>query len=278
MDLEFYVDNPSSDLHLFHTHNNDNNTNTPVTMSPPKIAFMFLTISTPSREDLWRNFFSKAPRDKYTIYCHAKLRDRIPANSLLFPHIIEKHVETNWAGISLVRATILMLEEAVKDPCNQRFILVSETCTPIVSFDTIYETLMKQQTCSSFSYNPEYYKSKDHENRYRRYANKRMIPPEKFMKAHQWFILDRRAAVLCSKARHIKDFERVFASDEHYFINMCSYYNLPFVNLKRTFVEFDHDRSHPKVFHEISLSFLQSLREKGFFFMRKVRRPTLFLP
>jgi len=248
--------------------------------NPPKVAFLFLTITTPTREDLWRGFFnppSNSGQPLYSIYCHAKNRERVPQQSFLYPHLIEEHIDTSWASISLVYATLLMLKEALKDPQNQRFILVSETCSPIVDFMTAYETVMNQP-CSSFSYNPHYISSKDHENRYRRFKNKTLIPPDKFMKAHQWWVMDRRAAELCARGRHAKDFDRVFASDEHYFINMCILYKVPFVNCRRTFVEFDHDRSHPKVFHEISLGFLTELRSKGYLFMRKIRKPTLFLP
>lgn len=250
-------------------------------MGVQKIAFLFLTITTPTREDLWKNFFKGGVRQDghrlYTIYCHAKLRERVPPQSMVFPHLIDDHVDTSWANISLVRASLLLLRAALADPYNTRFILVSETCSPIVDFMTAYTTVMTQP-CSSFSFNPNYNGTRDHEVRYRRFPNKKLIPSNRFMKAHQWWVLHREAAELCAQGRHMKEFERVFASDEHYFINICALYRMPFLNTRRTFVEFDHDRSHPKVFHELSLRFLQELRKQGYLFMRKIRRPTLFIP
>ena len=247
----------------------------------PRVAFLFLTITTPTREDLWKAFF-KGGEDRdgdrlYTLYCHPKLPERVPGHSMVHPYIIEGHVDTSWASISLVRATLLLIRAALTDPRNTRFVLVSETCSPIVDFHTAYTTLMAQP-CSSFSFNAHYAATRDHEVRYRRFPNKKMIPPDRFMKAHQWWVLTRDAAELCARGLHIKDFERVFASDEHYFINVCALYRVPFLNTRRTFVEFDHDRSHPKVFHEISLRFLADLRTRGYLFLRKIRRPTLFIP
>jgi len=244
---------------------------------PARVAFMFLTIQGLSREDLWRQFFDGADPMKYTIYCHPKYPDRVPHGSVILPHIISQHVHTSWASISLVQATIFMLQEAVRNIENQRFILISDTCIPIIPFPLLYDQVFKQPV-SSFSYNPDYVNSVDIQGRYKRFQNKKMIPIQKFMKAHQWFILDRPAAVLCAEGRHLRDFEKVFASDEHYFVNICNHYRIPFLNLRRTFVEFEYEKSHPKIFHEISLSFLQHLRNKGFFFMRKIRRPTILLP
>lgn len=243
-----------------------------------RVAFLFLTIQGLSREEMWRQFFQDADPAKYRIYCHPKYPDRVPKSSVVYPHIISSHVKTHWASISLVKATILLLQAAVQDSATQRFILVSETCIPIVSFDQVYNAVMGQPM-TSFCYNPLYAtESTDIHGRYKRFKNKKMIPLQSFMKAHQWWIMDRGAAMLCSEGRHINEFERVFASDEHYFINICKYYNMPFQNQQRTFVEFEYERSHPRVFHEISLSFLENLRQRGYLFMRKIRPPTIFIP
>jgi len=246
-------------------------------MASCRVAFLFLTIQGLSREDLWRQFFQGADPGQYRIYCHPKYPDRVPRTSLLYPHIIEGHVKTHWACISLVKATILLLQEAVKDASTVRFILVSDTCIPIVYFACVYQEVMAQST-SSFCYNPQYADSIDIQGRYKRYKNKKMIPMKSFMKAHQWWILDRPGALLCAEGRHVHDFEKVFASDEHYFINICKVYHIPFQNRQRTFVEFEYERSHPRVFHEISLSFLEHLRQRGYLFMRKIKSPTLFIP
>lgn len=242
-----------------------------------RIAFLFLTIQGLACEEMWRQFFACADPNLYRIFCHPKYPDRVPMGSVVRPHIIEEHVRTHWAGISLVQATILLLRKAVEDTRIVRFLLVSDTCIPIIPFDRLYQDVMKQPT-TSFAFNPFYAQSVDIHGRYKRFKNKKMIPIEKFMKAHQWWIMDRRAAIVCAEGRHVHDFDKVFASDEHYFINICHHYGMPFLNVKRTFVEFEYERSHPRVFHEISLSFLENLRRAGFFFMRKVKRPILLLP
>lgn len=242
-----------------------------------RVAFLFLTIGGLSREDIWKRFFEGVDPQLYVIFCHPKYADRIGKGSILVDHVLEERVETHWASVSLVRATILLLAAAVRDARTTRFVLVSDSCIPILPFAPFYRQIM-EQPCSSFAYNPDYRRTDDIHGRYRRFGNKNMIPMDRFMKAHQWFVLDRQAAVLCAEGRHIKDFEKVFASDEHYFINICNHYRIPFMNQRRTFVEFEYEKSHPRVFHEISLAFLRHLRSQGYFFLRKIKNPLLFLP
>lgn len=243
-----------------------------------KVAFMFLTVNDLNHGELWRVFFEAAHPALYRIVCHPKHPDRIPGSSILKANIIDKLVRTSWAHNSLVEATILMMRSALEDPLVEKFVLLSESCIPVDTFDNIYRAIVLQEM-SSFSYNPEYHKTIDHGARFKNLNNSRLrIPPARFMKAHQWFVLDRRAASVCAAGEFLHDFDRVFASDEHYFINICAHHKIPFLNLRRTFVDFEFERSHPRVFHEVSESLIMRLRKKGYLFMRKVGKPLLFIP
>lgn len=239
---------------------------------------MFLTIGDLNHGDLWRTFFEAAHPALFRIVCHPKYPDRIPATSILKANIIDKLIHTAWAHNSLVEATILMLRKALEDPLIERFVLLSESCIPVDTFDSVYRELTSQEV-SSFSFNPHYHTTADHGVRFKRLNNSRLkIQPIRFMKAHQWFVLDRRAASVCASGEYLHDFDRVFASDEHYFINICAHYNIPFLNLRRTFVDFEFERSHPRIFHEVSSSLIMRLRRHGFLFMRKVGKPLIFIP
>ena len=243
-----------------------------------KIAFLFLTIADLRMPDLWTKFFRAAPPNSFSIYNHAKYGDRIASTSPLRGRHTRVHIATQWATNSLVRATIIMLQEALEDPENAYFVLCSDSCIPIVDFDTVQHFLWTENT-SFFCFNPNYPGTKDCQKRYTRFGDKRWIPMERFWKADQWFILNRQGAVVCVQNQNrASDFEKVFASDEHFFINVMSKTNTPFRNRWTTFTDYEHDRSHPIEFRELHPGFLRKLQHSGFFFLRKVAPGLRLLP
>ena len=42
-----------------------------------KLAFMFLTIDNLNKNNIWKKFFDKTDKDKYSIYVHAKYTEKI---------------------------------------------------------------------------------------------------------------------------------------------------------------------------------------------------------
>jgi hypothetical protein len=123
-----------------------------------KIAFLFLTYNNLKRPDIWNKFLdinSEKNTDnnntskydnKYSIYLHAKEPEKVTDFILQGKHIPE-HIDTCWGCFGSVEANILMMKEALKDPMNTKFILVSDSCIPIVSFDTFYNEVMKDEKC-----------------------------------------------------------------------------------------------------------------------------------
>ena len=119
-------------------------------LNEPKIAFLFLTYNNLNKHDIWNKFFDIVDNDinkskyinKFTIYNHAKEPEKVTDILLKDNHIKEK-IETCWGCPNLVEANILMMKEALKDPLNKKFILVSNSCIPIVSFDKFYKEVMK---------------------------------------------------------------------------------------------------------------------------------------
>jgi hypothetical protein len=240
-----------------------------------KIAFLFLTLADMKCEGMWKTFL-KGHEDSYTIYNHPKFPERVTPHSILKNHITPTTIPTQWAHLSLVKATILMMKEALLDADNQWFLLCSDSCIPIVDFKTIYEFL-KGHDKTFFCYNAEYSKTKDSEKRYFRFQNKSLIPHKHFMKADQWFMMTRQGAEICAQSPHIHDFDRVFASDEHYFINILRLYKIPFQNRWTTYTDHEIERTHALTFFEVSHRFLYYLQTQGFFFLRKVAHPLRFI-
>ena len=104
-----------------------------------KIAFLFLTIGDLNHEYLWREYF-KGNEDKYNIYCHPKERTNIKSK-WMSQYIIKNIVKTEWGVI--LNAILELLKVAIKDKNNNHFVLLSESCIPLKSFNKFYKFLLK---------------------------------------------------------------------------------------------------------------------------------------
>jgi len=103
-----------------------------------------------NHEALWYQYLKNIDRDKYNIYIHYK--HDIP---LLYfnKYKLLTTIPTQYGGISIVMAQLLLLQEALKDKDNQHFIWLSQACVPLKSFDTIYNSL--DETKSYFNLAPD---------------------------------------------------------------------------------------------------------------------------
>ena len=102
-----------------------------------KIAFLFLTIGDLNHEYLWREYF-KGNEEKYNIYCHPKDKYNVKSDWLK-KYIIDKNVTTTWGNT--IYAILELLSDALKDKKNDFFLLLSESCVPIKSFNKFYKFL-----------------------------------------------------------------------------------------------------------------------------------------
>lgn len=53
-------------------------------------------------------------------------------------------LQTEWGRWSLVEASRLLLQAALQEPLNQRFILVSESCIPLYPPTTVWQQLLSE--------------------------------------------------------------------------------------------------------------------------------------
>lgn len=157
-----------------------------------KIAFLFLIYDTINHEELWKYFFSKADKNKYTIYIHYK---NYIKSEYFDQYKLKNIINTKWGDISLVKAHNILLREALKDNDNQHFILVSNSCIPLKKFDYVYNLL---------DINYSYYNLfiKHHSNERTMLARICVNNVNNIKKAHQWSILNRKHADLLQKAEN----------------------------------------------------------------------------
>lgn len=175
-------------------------------------------------------------QDLFSIYVHAQPGYTFPANSLFSGLQIADPVNcTNaFALHTLVLAELKLLTEALKDPRNQKFVLLSEACVPVhppevVYAQSLFETKSRIHACVS----------KDPGRlelwRWKKKMKTSHLDQQHWRKSQQWFILNRAHAELVVEDQHVKEvFKRycwsygkhICVSDEHYIPTLLASYHL----------------------------------------------------
>ena len=186
-----------------------------------KIAFCFLTYDGHARNDIWLSNLKQCKNNHYfNFYVHNK--NDIPEDDFLKPYEIPNKIDTKWADISLVRATLVLLKEALKDPDNEYFVLLSDKCIPIYSLDYIYDLICTSNHSIldiSAGYNPLH--DKYREDRYESVKKLGYISnPHDFKKCSQWMCLTKKDASFFAENDYTDYFKNCWAADEHYFCNV----------------------------------------------------------
>jgi hypothetical protein len=254
-----------------------------------KVAFLALTYSSFQKEDLMKKFFNEEDKDKYNLYIHNKVEisDNYFAQFCL-PDDFK--VETEWAKYSLILATIRLINYAIRDPDNKKFILISDSHCPIFNMATTCQKLFKDFEVMSF-YQPK--KSNKPKEQILGYVFSRVRKYCPFKASHalyvsQWFVFNRSDAECFilnePKLRKWFNLDGLSLADEIYFPLIANYFNLPFKNKKST--HFNREwkthkslisnkvRDKPHTYLKINSKFIDSLREQGCLFFRKVHKET----
>lgn len=232
-----------------------------------KLCFLFLCRGQPYPRNMnvWSHFF-KGHEDQYSIVIHPKETWKV-THPLFHKKICSNLCRTEWGDWSLVEATLNLLRDGLKDPDNKYFILCSEACIPIQTFDFIYNTLRISDSTIFFCDN--FYGYDYDENIMSKYLEK-----NRYAKQSQWMILKREDAEELIKEEELKlPFSKVFIPDEHFFINTMIIRNRKWKDGKVTYVNWKLNKgSAPKTFIHISqfdLQELENARKKGWLFARK---------
>ena len=101
---------------------------------PFKIAFLFLVRDDINYPDIWENYF-KGNEDKISIYCHPKNPENVKTEWLR-TNIIPNLVETAWGQIT--DAYFTLINKALQNKENKKFVIVTESCLPLKTFDQLY--------------------------------------------------------------------------------------------------------------------------------------------
>lgn len=186
-----------------------------------RIAFLFLTVGELNHPKIWKKYFEDVDPLSYKIYAHSK---HPPKNSSTLLKQISKSVQTKWGDISLVKATLFLLGEALNDD-NDMYILLSESTVPFKSFSYLESYLSDQKSRMGV-----FQKVKDKDN---------------LFKTSQWFIFNKETVkqILSLTSKYINDPQittssNLGAPDELYFATLIRKEGIPVIEEQTTYYRF----------------------------------------
>lgn len=158
---------------------------------PPKIAFLFLVRRGLPLDFLWGSFFENADMGNFSIYVHSEpgfeFDESTTRSRFFYGRQLKNSIQVIWGESSMIEAERLLLDAALEDPANQRFVLLSDSCVPLYNFSYIYSYLM----ASPRSFVDSFLDVK--EGRYHSKMSP-VIPKDKWRKGSQWIALIRSHA------------------------------------------------------------------------------------
>ncbi|KAL8096760.1 glycosyltransferase BC10-like [Apium graveolens] len=242
--------------------------NTPPALSKtPKIAFMFLVPGSLPFEKLWDKFF-QGHEDRFSVYVHASKEKPVHISRFFVDREIRSE-KVVWGGISMIDAERRLLANALIDPDNQHFILLSDSCVPLHDFDYIYNYLMY----TNVSYIDKFRDPGPHGSG--RYSDRMLPEVEKkdFHKGAQWFTMKRQHALIITADSLYYTLFRDFCKpgmegnkncypDEHYlptFFHMLDPVGI--ANWSVTHVDWSEGKWHPKSYkaEDVSMEIVKNI-------------------
>lgn len=200
------------------------------TPPPPKLGLLFLTRGEVNHPEIWREWLQGGEKQgdhelggserasgnlsstQARIFSHPKDLEAIAGGFLEGTAISERH-ETGWGSVSLVRASLALLKEALKDESLTHFVLLSESCVPV---KPLGEILRRLKHDSRPQFRPLSWERSPKRFRLKASANQK-IPKELWRFHLQWWLLDRTCALMVTKNDYTHLVEDMFAPDEGYF-------------------------------------------------------------
>lgn len=213
---------------------------------------------------LWERFFA-GHDGLFSIYVHAspEFKEEPPEDSIFYKRRVpSKAVE--WGRWSMMAAERRLLANALLDPSNARFLLLSESCIPLFDLPTLHGFLFASPLSFVSSFD-------DPRRAGRGRYNPRMSPllslPD-WRKGSQWFQIHRRLAAAAVADRHycpaFRDLCRPPCyADEHYLPTLVAKL-FPTLNANRslTWVDWSRGGSHPTTYRrrDVSVALIRRLR------------------
>ncbi|GBG73535.1 hypothetical protein CBR_g16878 [Chara braunii] len=165
------------------------------------IAFLFLTRGPMPFAPIWERFFQGHDRF-YTIYVHAHPNFHYntslnTSETRLFADKLIRSEPVVIGSMSMMNAERRLFVAALQNPFNDRFIVISEACIPVVDFPTVYRFLFSTNVSFGWNKQEEWIVS---------YRYRLVLMPEVpfavFRKGPQWISLTRHHAQIVVTDRY----------------------------------------------------------------------------
>ena len=231
-----------------------------------KIGFCFLVKKNISWQNMWEHFFNSADASEYSIYIHAKTS--VVSTSLENVFVDPNPVETEWASISLVKATKQLLTTAFEDECDSVVFLSGDTL-PLWSFQTI------KKLCSEtlFSLQPKTGLSQKQVNQVNREYNRILSfygveSSLQLVKQNMFFCINKVDFQLIQDV-DINSFPSKEVPDEYFWANQLILKGNKVEDFNFIFANDDPTKTQSLPWI-IDSNLLHYVRSKGYLFIRKV--------
>jgi len=213
-----------------------------------KVAFLILTYTIPQ--------FKKLLKLK-NIYIHPKFPNEVSEQYKKYVIPEQYHQETKWGDMSIVTATINLLEYAQKCDNYDYYILLSEDAYPLYKIDKLYKILESLNGLSMLEL---------------------IEQNNEFKKIRQWWFLNNKDATTIISTRD--KYKNIFLNkkldytpDEHYFLTVLTRENknYQYVNNMCIFTRWIHNipMKHPFIFNKLTKIDIKLIKKSGVFFIRK---------
>ncbi|KAL0424274.1 UNVERIFIED_CONTAM: Glycosyltransferase BC10 [Sesamum radiatum] len=163
----------------------------PPLIRKPKIAFLFIARNRIPLDMVWDAFFQGADKDRFSVYVHSRPGFLLTATTTRSTYFLNRQindsVQVDWGEASMIQAERILLQNALMDHYNERFLFLSDSCIPLYNFSYTYDYIMSASTSFVDSF------ADTKEGRY----NPKMhpvIPVENWRKGSQWVVLTRKHA------------------------------------------------------------------------------------
>jgi len=244
-----------------------------------KVAFLNLSYNSFNKNDIWKSFFDQG---NHNLYIHPKN----DYGCVFSDYFIDNRVETGWGHFSLVEATIELMKAALEDKDNEYFTLISDSHLPLYSLNETTKLIKKNYSKMTFSTHGAI-STKSKGQRVLKHGVQGNHKFNLYNAVCQFFVCRRKDAIQFVET--FDDFSKFFIknkvifADEFYFWAVARELKMDFdIGQASTYSDWEvykipgenKIQRQPREVQILNSLVLQTLRNQGFIFTRKVMPTT----
>ncbi|KAK9812629.1 hypothetical protein WJX72_000912 [[Myrmecia] bisecta] len=146
-----------------------------------------------------------AQQTLFSVYVHSAPGYSYAPGNLFAGYEVPGRIQVFWGQFSVVEAERVLLRVALKDPLNQRFLLLSETCLPIYPPQVLYAQVMSEvysrvNACNLHTIEDARRRSVE---RWHPHMQTDQLDRRHWRKSSQFFLLKRNHAAVIAADQHV---------------------------------------------------------------------------